>query len=56
MTTFILSSLLIGLAVVGLGVSIFFSKKKKFLETHVGRNKAMRDRGINCVISADRAD
>ncbi|MDR1415282.1 MAG: hypothetical protein LBI96_05680 [Odoribacteraceae bacterium] len=56
MTTFIITSLLVGLAVVGLGVSIFFSRKGRFPETHVGHNKAMRERGIDCALSADRAE
>lgn len=32
----------------GLGVQVFFSKKKKFPETHIGHNKEMRKRKIYC--------
>ena len=38
---------LIALVVIGLGVNIFFLKKK-FPETEVGHNREMRKRGINC--------
>jgi hypothetical protein len=56
MTLFIITSLLVGLAVIGLGISIFFTKKRQFPESHVGRNKAMQERGIDCVLTADRKE
>ncbi|MDR0765325.1 MAG: hypothetical protein LBF09_00095 [Odoribacteraceae bacterium] len=56
MDIFFITLLLVGLAVVGLGVSVFFTKKKKFPETHVGSNKAMRERGIRCFLAADREE
>ncbi|MDR2414204.1 MAG: hypothetical protein LBD64_04375 [Odoribacteraceae bacterium] len=56
MMIFFITLLLVGLAVVGLGVSIFFTKKGTFPETHVGSNKAMRERGIRCVFAADREE
>ncbi len=49
LTIFILSIGLIGIALVGLGVQTFFSKKKAFPETNVGHNKALRKRKIYCV-------
>jgi hypothetical protein len=45
--------LLIILAVIGLAVSIIFSKKGRFPETHVDRNKEMRKRGITCAKKVD---
>lgn len=47
-TYFIIIAVLIGLAFIGLGISTFFGKKKKFPDTHIGKNKAMRERGISC--------
>ncbi|MDR2129922.1 MAG: hypothetical protein LBP56_01920 [Odoribacteraceae bacterium] len=54
--TYLITFLLVGLAVVGLGISIFFTKKRAFPETHIGRNKAMRERGVRCAITADREE
>jgi flagellar basal body-associated protein FliL len=56
MLAFVITLLVVIAAVVGLGVSTFFSKKKKFPETHVGSNKAMQQRGIRCVFDADREE
>jgi len=39
---------LIGIAFVGFGVQVFFSKKKKFPDTKIGHNKEMKDRQIYC--------
>lgn len=39
---------LIGIAVVLLGVKIFFTKGGKFPNTHIHNNKEMRRRGITC--------
>ena len=47
---------LIGLAFIGLGISTFFSKKKKFPDTHIGKNKAMKERGISCAATTDRQE
>jgi hypothetical protein len=49
LTIFIISSILIGIALLGIGVQIFFSKKKSFPETHVGHNKNMRKNKIYCI-------
>lgn len=40
--------LLIGLAVILLGVKIFFVKGGKFPNTHIHSNPEMRRRGITC--------
>ena len=42
-TYFIIIAVIIGLAFLGLGISTFFGKKKKFPDTHIGKNKAMKE-------------
>ena len=51
-TIFIIVAILLGLALVGLGINILFRKNGKFPETHIGKNKAMKDRGIHCAKTA----
>ncbi|MCD6332475.1 MAG: hypothetical protein J7L89_04305 [Bacteroidales bacterium] len=46
--TFICSTILVTLAVMGLGLNVLFSKTRKFPETSVGHNLEMRKRGITC--------
>ena len=53
---FIIVAILLGLALVGLGINILFRKNGKFPETHIGKNKAMKDRGIHCANTTDRLD
>ena len=53
-TIFIIVAILLGLALVGLGINILFRKNGKFPETHIGKNKAMKDRGIHCANTTDR--
>ncbi len=43
-----LSTAIMALVFVGLGIKIFFSKQKSFPETHVGENKNMKNLGIGC--------
>lgn len=50
---FIITILLIGIAFLGLGISTFFCKKKKFPDTHIGKNKTMKERGIYCAATTD---
>ena len=38
-----------------LSVRVIFKKNGRFVKTHVGQSKAMRDRGITCVQSQDFA-
>lgn len=45
----LISLILLGIAFLGLGIQIFFSKKKTFPETRVGHSKEMRKRKIFCV-------
>lgn len=44
----ILSVIIVGLSFLGLGIQTFFSKKKKFPETSVGKNKEMKKLNIKC--------
>jgi len=46
--------LLLIIAVLLLGIRVFFTKSGKFSNTHVGKNEAMRKKGIGCVSSQDR--
>lgn len=48
MPLFIVSLLAVGLAVPLLAVGIIFKKNGRFPNTHVGGNRAMRERGISC--------
>ena len=48
MPLFIVSLLAVGLAVLLLAVGIIFKKIGRFPNTHVGGNRAMRERGISC--------
>ena len=48
MPLFIVSLLAVGLAVLLLAVGIIFKKNGCFPNTHVGGNRAMRERGISC--------
>lgn len=51
LTLFMIAMVLIGLALVGLSIYIFFHGD--FPEVHIGRNKEMRDRGIFCANTTD---
>ncbi len=45
---FIITTVIIGLVFLGLGVQTFFSKKKSFPQTRISKNKEMRKRKIYC--------
>jgi len=53
LTLIFVSIALLALAVLGLGVSIFFRKNGKFPETGVGHNPEMRKLGLNCARSEE---
>lgn len=42
-------------AVLLMGFKVFFTKEGKFPNTHVEGSKALRDKGITCARSQDRA-
>ncbi|MDL2290313.1 hypothetical protein LJB95_02795 [Paludibacteraceae bacterium OttesenSCG-928-F17] len=50
----IISAVLLIIAVLLLGVRVFFQKNGKFPNTHIGSSKAMKERGIGCATSQDR--
>ena len=52
--TFLTAVILILAAVLLLSVSIMLKKNGKFPNIHVGRNPAMRKRGIGCVEAQDK--
>ena len=54
MKTLILGAVLLIIAVLLMGVRVFFTKNGKFPNTHVGANKAMKERGIPCATTQDR--
>ena len=56
LTIFIIVVILLGLALVGLGLTMLIKKNGKFPETHIGKNKAMKERGIHCANTTDRLE
>jgi len=46
---FTLTLILVFIAFIGLGVQVFFSKKKTFPETRVGHNRTLRKKKIYCI-------
>lgn len=53
---FIITLILVGLSLIGLALNMLLKKGGKFPNTHIGRSKAMRDRGIDCANSTDRKE
>ena len=53
MATLLLTLAIVGLAVVLLGVKIFFVKGGRFPNTHIHDNPEMRKRGITCARDKD---
>lgn len=56
LTVFILVSILLSIALAGLGITMLVKKNGKFPETHIGKNKAMKERGIHCANTTDRLE
>ncbi len=52
--TLLFSVLIIAIAVGLLSVKVIFKKNGRFESQHIHDSKAMRDRGIHCVIDQDR--
>lgn len=55
-----LLSLILGItigliAILLMGVRVFFTKEGEFPNTHIGANRAMQERGIECASSQDAA-
>ncbi|MEG0796623.1 MAG: hypothetical protein RR397_09010 [Odoribacter sp.] len=55
-TVFIIVVILLGLSLVGLGIGMLIKKNGKFPDIHIGKNKAMKDRGITCANTTDRLE
>mgnify|MGYP006960457707 FL=1 len=54
METLLSSVLIIAIAVALLSVKVIFKKNGRFESQHIHDSKAMRDRGIHCVLDQDR--
>lgn len=52
--TLLVSVLIIAIGVVLLSVKLLFKKQGEFSSQHIHDSKAMRERGIHCVIDQDR--
>lgn len=48
--------ILLGIAVLLLGFRIFFFKNGTFPNSHVGSNKSLSQKGINCIQTQDRQE
>ena len=46
--------ILVGIAVLLLGIKVFFFKNGKFPSTHIGDNEALLQKGIHCAQTQDR--
>ncbi len=46
--------ILVGIAVLLLGIRVFFFKGRKFPSSHVGDNEALRQKGIYCAKTQDQ--
>lgn len=53
---FIITAVLLGIALAGLGITILIKKNGKFPQTHIGKNPEMKCRGIHCANSTDRIE
>lgn len=42
------------IAILFMGIKVFFTKKGKFPDLHISNHQAMKDRGISCATSQDR--
>lgn len=51
--TLLLGVALLLIAILLMGVKVFFTRKGKFPNTHISGSKAMRERGITCATSQD---
>ena len=52
----LLSIIIVAVAILLLGIKVFFVKGGTFPKTHIGDNLFMIKRGIICAISTDYAD
>lgn len=54
--TVLISLVVVGIAVLLLGVRVFFVKGGKFPSMHISGNKNMQKKGISCAVSTDARD
>ena len=47
---------IVSIAILGLSIRIVLIKDGKFPETHISRNKEMKEKGIQCVKAMDRIE
>lgn len=52
--TILITLLIVAISLLLLGVNVFFTKNRKFPNSHVSGNKALRKKGIGCAQSQDR--
>lgn len=53
--TIIIGAAILFIAILLMGMRIFFTKKGEFPDLHISNHQAMKDRGISCATSQDRA-
>lgn len=52
--TIITSIIVLAIAILLMGIRVFFTKKGSFPNTHISNSKPMQDRGISCASSQER--
>lgn len=52
----LIASVLLGIGFLGMAIQIIFTNKKKVLNTHIGGNKSMMERGITCAQTWDKTE
>jgi hypothetical protein len=52
-TKILLALGIVFISILLLGIRVFFSKKGSFPNTHIGKNKHMKEKGIHCAQSQD---
>lgn len=53
LNTILITVLIIAVAVVLLGIRVFFVKNGKFPDMHIGHNAELKKRGISCAATTD---
>ena len=53
LNTILIAALIIAVAVVLMGIRVFFVKNGKFPDTHIGHNTELQKRGISCAAATD---
>lgn len=52
--TIIIGTIILAVAIMLMGVRVFFTKKGSFPNTHISNSQPMKDRGISCASSQER--